>query len=264
MALMAIQDWLLYSIAGISLLVFFIGLGLFMAIKNGAPDAMVHWKAKRSGQVICRVHYKGRQAKDYLAHIDKAEKKIGTPYWVVPTLGIKFKPKPDEIEFIEGSVPCVNYFENCVEGQKIAYVVAFSQLKDHLHKMGVSIETLEKEAFYVASEAEKVNDERAIDNAMINSEQTRKYLRDFLKVVKSNKAYLEQIQVESGVFSWQTAMRAIDDTIAYTSSNVAHMKETLKAVILKQEETRSKDIMMYGIVAFMMALGVAGIYAVVK
>lgn len=261
---MAIQDWMLYSIAGVSLLIFFIGLGMFMAIKNGAPDAMIHWKAKRSGQVICRVHYKGRQAKDYLAKLDKAEKEIGTPYWVVPTLGIKFKPKPDEIEFIEGSVPCANYFENCVEAQKIAQVVAFSQLKDYLHKRGMSIDNLEKEAFYIASESEKVSGERAIKNAMINSGQTKEYMREYLRIINANKAELKKLQLESGVFSWQTAMRAIDDTIAYTSSNVAHMKETLKAVILKQEDNKRKDYIMYAIVGFILSMGAATVIIVTR
>jgi len=262
--LVAIQNWVLYSIVGVSVLLFMIGLGLFIAIKNGAPDAMAHWKAKRSGQVVCRVHYKGRQSKDYLAVVDKAEKDIGTPYWTVPTLGIKFKPSPEEIEFIEGSVPCANYFENCAEAQKIAQVVAFSQLKKHLQKLGTSIEGMEKEAFYVLSEAERTTEEKAISNALLEDEQTKKYIQKLLKVVRANKAYLRKMQLHNGVFSWQTAMRAIDDTIAETSSHIAHMKETMRAAILSQEAQKRKDIIMYGIVAFMMALGVAGIYAVVR
>src|SRR3970282_3017112 len=133
--LIAIEDWMFYGAIAISVLLFLISIGLYTAIRNNAPDAMMHWKAARAGKVICRVHYKGRACKDYIAEIDKAEKEIGTPYWNVPTLGIKFKPGSEDIEFIEGTIPCCNYYENTPEAMKINQVVAYSQLTDYFRKI---------------------------------------------------------------------------------------------------------------------------------
>src|SRR3990170_6956447 len=157
--LIVIQDWMLYGLVVVSFFMFLISVGIYISIKNNAPDAFVHWTAKRHGHPVCRVHYKGRKCIDYIAEQDKAEKEIGTPYWTVPTIGIKFKPEPDEIEFIEGTVPCANYFENMPEAMKISDAVAFSQLKDYFKNIGMPIDGVEDIALYVSSEAEKTNPE---------------------------------------------------------------------------------------------------------
>src|SRR3990172_1104343 len=251
--LIAIEDWMFYGAIAISVLLFLISIGLYTAIRNNAPDAMMHWKAARAGKVICRVHYKGRACKDYIA-----EKEIGTPYWNVPTLGIKFKPGSEDIEFIEGTIPCCNYYENTPEAMKINQVVAYSQLKDYFRKIGIPIDGVENVALYISAELEKMPDaKRAMMTAKVNSDETKKYLDKYLRTVKAHETELRSLKLESGVFTWQTCMKALDDTIAYTSSNIAHMKETIRAALLRQEENKRKDLVMYAIIAVI--LSIAGI-----
>jgi len=264
MALIAIEEWYFYGAMLVAFFALLISVGIYMAVKNNAPDAFVHWKAKRNGDKVCRVHYRGRKCRDYIATVDKAEKEIGTPYWTVEDVGIKFKPEPGDIEFIEDTIPCCNYFENMPEAVKINQAVAFNQLKNHFTKLGMPIEGIEDIAFYVASEAEGKPKDRAINNARIDSIETREHLKKYLDIISKYKTQLTSMKLESGVFSWQTAMNALDSVIAYTSSNLAHTKETIRAAIMRQEENKRKDYIMYAIIAFILALSAATVIVVTR
>jgi len=264
-SLIAIEEYYLYGAVAFAVLMLIASIMIVMTIRNNAPDAFSHWKASRTGQPICRIHYKGRKAVDHIATIEKSEKEVGTNYWTVPSLGLKFKPEPESIEFIEGSIPCVNYYENMPEGLKMHEVVAFSQLKDYFKKIGIPIEGIEDIAFYVSAENEKVTDKnRAINNAKIDSAETRHIIKRYLETIEEHKPELKSIQLASGVFTWQTAMKALDSTIAYTSSHLGHTKETIRAAIMRQEENKRKDYIMYAIVGFILCIGAAALIVVTQ
>jgi hypothetical protein len=262
MGMLYIQDYYLYAAIGVSGLLFIISLMLFMSIKNNCPDAFDHWKAKRANSPICRVHFRGKSTVDYIAQVDKVEKAMGTPYWTVPTIGLKFKPEADSIHFIEGNLPCCDYYENIPKSIKVETAVAYSQLKDYFKKIGIPIDGIEDLAFYISSESEVSNPETAIKDARINSEETKTVLRRYIKTVQANKDKLKNMRLESGVFTWQTAMNALDSTIAYTSSSLTHTKETIRAAVMRQEENKKADLIKYAIVAFILAMALGAIYII--
>lgn len=255
MALMVIADWIFYGAMGVAVLLFIAAIGLYFAIRNNAPDAMEHWKAARSGNKICRVHYRGRKASDYIAHEEKEDKELGAPYWYVPTIGLKFKPEPEDIEFVEGSIPCVNYYENMTEPIKIKQAVAFSQLKDYFKKIGMPINGVEDIAFYVSSENEKLSDkQRAMNNAKITSGETQAVIKKYLATVDAHKKELTDMKLESGLFTWQTAMRSLDSIMAFTSSHFANARETIRAAEKRKLENQDKNLMKYAIICVVLAI----------
>lgn len=254
MALMVIADWIFYGTIGISVLCLMGGIGIYLYIRSRAPDALEHAKADK----ICRVHYRGRKAVDYIAHEDKEDKELGASYWYVPTIGLKFKPEPEDIEFIEGSIPCVNYYENMTEPIKIKQAVAFSQLKDYFKKIGMPINGVEDIAFYVSSENEKLSDkQRAMNNAKITSGETQAVIKKYLATVDAHKKELTDMKLESGLFTWQTAMRSLDSIMAFTSSHFANARETIRAAEKRKLENQQKDWMKYLFIIF--ALTIIGI-----
>jgi len=259
---MVLDDWMFYGFAGVSLLFFFAGIAIFAVLKNNAPDAFVHWKANRDGDAVCRVHFRGRKCQDYIAEVDKAEKGLNSNMWTVPGLGIKFTPGAEDIEFIEGSIPCVNYFEKLPIGIKTNEVVAFSQLKDYLNKIGLPIDGIERNIMYVLQEIQKKPTERAIKNARIDSKETQNYLRKYLNALDQKSEFLKRLTIESGVFTYQTAMKALDDAIAHTSAEVAHSKEVIKAAAKREEANKNRDYIMYAIVAFILCIGAAALIIV--
>lgn len=243
-------------------------VGLYFTLKKNAPDAFVHWKAKRKGLPVCRVHYRGKRAVDYIAEQDPLEKNMGTPYWIVPDVGIKFKPSADDIEIIEGSIACANYYTNLTESMSIATVVAFSQLKNWFGKHKIPIDTIEDIALTVAADYINTGDkERAIANAKIDSEKTKEYLQKYLDVIDSNATELDRMKLESGVFTFQTAMKALDSVVAWSSSHAEHMKKVVRAAAMREAEdanAQKRNLIMYAIVAFIICIGAAAFLLATK
>lgn len=257
MGFVEIQDWILYGVGLFAILVFLMSIMLFVAIRNNAPDAFVHWSAKRKGKPVCRVHFRGKQTKDYIAEVEKAEREMGTSYWSVPEIGIKFKPEADCIHFIEDSLPCCDYYENIPKSIKMEIAVAYSQLKTYFKKIGIPIDGIEDLMFYVASESEISNPDTAILDARINSKETQSVIRQAIAKINTNKEKLKALKLESGFFTWQTAMNALDSTIAYTSASLTHTIETVKAAERRKEENKRKDMMTT--ISWLMALAIIGI-----
>lgn len=251
----ALAEYTLAALVGVPALIAIL-LGMFVfTLHNNCPDVFTHWKAARSGKPICRIHFRGRKVKDVIAEEDKDEKGMGTNYWNVPYIGLKFKPGSEDIEFVEGTVPCVNYFENSTVGVKTSEAVAYSELKDYFKdKLKIPIDGVEAAALYVLQESEKKPSERAIKNTHIDSEETKKYLRKFLEAVRNKGAELKNIKLESGIFTYQTAMKALDGTIGFTSSHFSHAKEVIIAAALRKEENDKRKMIEYAIIAVILAI----------
>ena len=262
--LVSIQDYYVYALIGISGLLFIASLFIFISIKRNCPDAFAHWEAARRGKTICRVHFRGKQTVDYIANIEKHEKDMGTPYWHVPKVGLKFKPEADAIHFIEGSIPCCDYFENIPKSVKVETAVCYSQLRDLLKKLGIPIDGIEDLGFYVMSESERSDPETAIKDARVQSEETKTILRRLIQTIKQNKERIKSIQLDSGVFVWQTAQNALDSTMAYTSASLTHTVETVRAAERRQNAEGFKDYLKYGMFVFMACLGVGALYVMTK
>ena len=154
---------------------------------------------------------------------------------------------------------------NIPEPVAVADAVAFSQLKDHLKEKGIDIETIEDVAFYVLSEYEKSgNLDEALRSARIDDEETREKVLTFLKFIQQHRSELEKLKLRSGLFTFQTAARALDATIAYTSSNVAHMKRVIEASLRREMQNPYTDFFKYGLFIFLAMLGLGALYIIVK
>lgn len=264
MAQVVIEELYMYAALGLSGMFLIISAMFFIVIKQNCPDAFDHWKAKRNNQPICRVHFRGKSTVDYIAKIEKEEKNLGTPYWTVPGIGLKFKPEADCIHFIEGNLPCCDYYENIPKSIKVETAAAYSQLRDYFKKIGIPIDGIEDLCFFVSSESEVSGSENAIKDARINSEETKNILKRYIATVKANETKIKSMRLESGTFTWQTAMNALDSTIAYTSASLTHTVETVRAATLRKEENKRKELMQYVIYFCMMCIGFAIVYVVVK
>lgn len=229
----------------------------YTKIKRDAPEALIIAKARKKGTPLALLHYPEGTIRLRELKVDKETPGTSTPYFLIEKAGIKFRnPDGRKVERWEGDIPIMNYFVNMPESVAITDVVAYSQLKDHLKVKGMDIETIEDLAFFVLSEYERTGDMNiAMQSAKIDSEETKGRVLNFLTYVEKHKEELESLKLESGIFTFQTAIRALDATIAYTSSNVAHMKSVLEASIRHQLESSTTDIMKYGVFVIMVALG---------
>jgi len=144
--------------------------------------------------------------------------------------------------------------ENLTTAVKVNEAIAYSQLKDYFKKLNIPIDGVESAALYLLQESEKKPIERALKNTHIDSEETKRYLRKFLDVVRRRDAEIKALKQESGIFTWQTAMKALDGTIAFTSSHFSHAKEVIIAAALRKEEDNKKKMIEYAIIAVILAI----------
>ena len=263
--MIAVSEVVIFGMLLSIIFLIFILVMFYASIKKSAPEALLFMKARRKKLPMTLVHYPEGTVRPYIPKIERHNPEASTPYFIVGEVGIKFRnPDGKKTERWNGDIPVHNYFVNMPESVAIADTVAYSQLKDYLKQEGVDIDTIEDVAFFVLSEFERTgNIELALRSAQIDSDETKEKVINFLKFIEVHKQDLENLKLRSGIFTFQTAIRALDATIAYTSSNVAHMKSVIESSIRRQLANATTDILKYGVFLFLVCLGVGALIMLV-
>lgn len=238
----------------------------YIDIRNNCPGALVIKKAYKNNLPLVVVHYPSRDEYLYIPKTDKYSEDIASPYHIVEKVGIKFKSSDGtKVSRWFGLIPMYHYYVNTPEPAAIADAVAVDQLKEFLKTKGIEIDTIEDVAVYILSEYEKHGDlSRALANAQIDGEEVIERITSFMNGIKKHKDEIESLKLQSGLFTFQTAIRAFDSISAYTSSHVAHMKSVLEAAIRRELSDTQSDMLKYGIFIFMCMLGLGCLYILVR
>ena len=234
-----------------------IPLLVLVMIKKNAPEAFLLWKCRRKRVPVIMVHYPEGNSKLYAPKIIRDNPEVSTPYFVVKDCGIKFRnPDGRKTERLNSDVPCIHYFVDSPEPVSTFDVVALDQLKDFFKIHGYDLTSVEDLAMYVLSEYERTGSiDFALSSAQISNDELKSRLIEFLKYVEANKNEIVKLKLKSGPFTYKTATSVIDNTIAYNSSNVSHLKSVLEAKMRHQLSNPTGDILKYGI--FVMILCIA-------
>jgi len=264
--MMVISEMVFMGLIFLTLGLFFAIIMLIISIKKFAPEAFIFMKARKRGIPIAFVHYPDGIIKPYIPRVEIKNPESASPYYSIGDVGIKFtNPDGTKVERWYGEVPVYHYFKNIPEPVANVQAIAYSQLKDFLKQKGMSIEGIEDVAFYVMTELEKGKDvERAIRNAQVEDEETKARLLKFVEWMKKNKEEVDRLKLESGIYTYQTAMQALDSTIAYTSANVAHAKSVWQAWFQNRMEATRENLIRYGIFLFLAALAAGIVYQFLK
>jgi len=239
---------------------------LIISIKRYAPEAFIFMKARKRSIPVAFVHYPDGIVKPYIPRVEIKNPESVAPYYSIGDVGIKFtNPDGTKVERWYGEVPVYHYFKNIPEPVANVQAVAYSQLKDYLKHKDMSIEGIEDVAFYVMSEIEKGKDVgRAIKNAQIEDKETKQRILKFVDWMQRHKEEIEDLKLKSGIYTYQTAMQALDSTIAYTSANVAHAKSVWQAWFQNRLDATRENLIRYGIFLFLAALAAGIVYQFLK
>ena len=264
--MIAVSEAFIFGLVMIIIFLIFAMLLYYLNIKKNVPEALIFMKARKKKLPVCLVHFPEGIVRLFIPKIERLSSEVSTPFYVVGEVGIKFRnPDGRKTERWNGDIPLINYFVNMPEGVAIADAVAYSQLKDYLKTQDIDIDTIEDVAFYVLSEFERTGDiNLALSSAKIENEETKQQLLAFLNFIEAHREDIEKLKLKSGIFTFQTAIRALDATIAYTSSNVAHMKSVIEASIRRQLANSSSDFIKYGLFIFLACLGCGALFIMIK
>jgi len=264
--MIAVSEMLILGLVLVIIGLIFTIVFIIVDFKKNAPEAFIISKARRKKLPITLVHYPEGTVRPYIPKVDNTNPEVSSPTFIVGNAGIKFRnPDGKKIERWNGDIPLLNYFVNTPESVATFDAVAHDQLKDWLKKEGYDIENIEDIAFYVLSEFERTGDiNRALKNAKIDNEEKKKTMIDFLTFVESRKKDIKDLKLESGVFTYKTAVRALDSVIAYTSSNVAHAKSVWEASLRRKLANENRDLVAMAIVFLIICIGLATFYMIVR
>jgi hypothetical protein len=125
-----------------------------------------------------------------------------------------------------------------------------------LKKNHIDVDGIEDIAFYAITEHEKLKDiESTLGSLNITNLETRIKLQKMLEYIEEFKEEIQKQKVQSGLFTYQTIVRALDATMAYTSANLSFTKTAIEAYVRQQMNANTKNLILYFIGAFILCLG---------
>lgn len=249
--------FLLLIITDIGLIIGFILY--YLGIKRWAPEATIFRDARKKKQPIVITHFQNGSAVPAIPKVEKMEDddNVIVPFFTIPKVGLKFKDASGmKAEKWFGDITVYHYFELTPEPISTAFAAAHSQFKDLLKKNRIDIEGMEDVAFYAISENEKLKDiEETLKSLNIPDIETRTKIQEMLEYIEKYKSDIQKEKLQSGLFVYQTIVRALDATMAYTSANLAFTKTAIEAYVRQQLNQQTKNLMLYFIGAFILCLG---------
>lgn len=228
-------------------------------IRRWAPEANIFKEARKKKLPIVITHFQNNTAFPAIPKVQKMEDNddVVVPFYTIPKVGLKFKDSTGmKAEKWFGDITVYHHFELTPEPISTAFAVAFSQFKDLLKKNNIDIDGMEDIAFYAITENEKLKDiEETLKSLNIQNAETRMKVQEMLQYIDDFKEEIQKQKLQSGLFTYQTVVRALDATMAYTSANLAYTKAALEAYIRAQLGANTKNLMLYFIGAFILCLG---------
>ncbi len=228
-------------------------------INRWAPEAKIFKEARQKKKPIVITHFTNNTAVPAIPKIEKMEESddVVVPFYTIPKVGLKFKDSSGtKAEKWFGDITVYHHYELTPEPISTAFAVAFSQFKDLLRKNNIDIEGIEDVAFYAITENEKLKDiEETLKSLNITNTETILKIKEMLEYIQDFKVDIQKVKLQSGLYTYQTVVRALDATMAYTSANLAFTKTAIEAYVRQQLNTERKNLLIYFIGAFILCLG---------
>lgn len=250
--------WQVITLVMALFLVIILAIVFIFVIFRTVPWAWTMYRAFQHNAPIVWKHHARGAGEIVEAKIEK-ELKEGVPvtYYIVEKWGLKFSDIAGEnTELLMGKLRIIHYFKNGAGPVNIMDAVAIDQLCNWLQKKGVNVTNREDAMLFILSEYGRSNKLiEALEASKIDDEGTKRTIINAIRVIKDNETELKNLKLSDGVFVFQTAMTAIDRTIAFASAAFANSKSAIEAQVrAKIAEDKSKDMLKYIIYAGVFAI----------
>lgn len=243
-------------------------IAMIFNLHKAIPWAYPMFRAFQKNMPVVMLHYPRGGLEVEVPVIEK-DLKQGIPitYYYVKKWGIKFPDiSTENTELLMGKLRVVHYFRNNVSPTNIIDTVALDRLRDFLMRKGLNITSREDVILFFLADYNRIRDvELAIENVYIQDEDTKALILKALTLIEENKEELEKSKLKDGIFTFQTAMQALDRTIAFTGSAFSNAKSAIEAQ-MRAKMNEGKNAELYRMVIIIAILLVcAGIaYAIIS
>lgn len=237
----------------------------FMQLQKDAPEAFKIRNARRKKTGLVFLHHPNGT---FEICTPKYDNRSDVGYWAIKDGLYKYKDvSGTNTERMSGDLPIHHVLDNLPEPISVLMAAHMSVLADIFNEQGHSLDGIEKIFFYVLTEIFNKEDLVAVDfmvktstggtrkatwtdlnldqqiteilhrleNTLtdigVNDEVTREKLRAIIPYIMKNRDQLENAvhHLRPRAFSFQTVIRAIDNLVAFTSSNWYNAKQVIEA-----------------------------------
>lgn len=262
--------WQYYGLIFIGILSPILSIFAYIQVRRTVPWAFVMYNAFKSNMPIIWKHGAKAHAEVEIPIIDpeiRDDKGIPVTYFRVPKWGLKFPDNAaDQAELLHGKVKVIHYFRNYTRPVSTVEVRAMDDLKEWFKSKGLNITNFEDIIFTLLKDPDQSEQIiKELDDSNVDSEETKEVVKKALEILQANNNEVKNMMVRDGIFTYETAMNAIEKALAYTSSDLARTKVAIEAnEAVKHQEDAKKDlyrtILVVAFAVFVVFLG-AGIAA---
>ncbi len=253
-----LPTWQFYTLILAMIFILVMSVLFVFVIFRTVPWAWTMYRAFQHNAPIVWKHHARGAGEIVEAKIEK-ELKEGVPvtYYIVEKWGLKFSDIAGEnTELLMGKLRIIHYFKNGAGPVNVMDTVAIDQLSKWLQGKGVNVTNREDAMMFILSEYGRSNKLiEALEASKIDDESTKRTIINAIKVIKANENELKNLKLSDGVFTFQTAMTAIDRTIAFASAAFANSKSAIEAQVrAKIAEDKGAGMLKYLIYAGVFAI----------
>jgi len=243
---MIIPTWqyfaLILGMVFVPLITIIIVVNIFKSI----PWAWPMYRAFQKNMPVVWKHHPRGSSEIAVATIEKDLKEgIPVTYYKVDKWGFKFSDIAGEnTELLQGKLRVVHYFKNSPTPINVMDTIAIDQLCNWLRIKGVNITNREDAIIFIMSEYVRTgNLKAAIASSKIDDDETKRAILKAINSIEKNQKEIETMKLRDGVFTFQTAMTAIDRTISFTSAAFSNAKSAIEAQMrAKLAEDKNKEL----------------------
>jgi hypothetical protein len=258
----------------------------FFDFKRYAPEAFIFRSARKARKGITCVHY----ANGMYEYINPRFDNDATDgYYSIKKGKYKFKDMSGEkSDRLGGDLSVLHVFDGLLEPVSVVMCAHMDALADTLRRLGYDIRGVEKIFFYVLGEAFRkqknvkihkpwtamnldeqseeiiARTESTLTEIDVTDEATRGKIREIMKYIMAHKDELEKAvsHIQPRPFSFQTAIRAVDNLVAFTSANYYNTKNQVEAFARSERKGSDYQVFLYVGIAALAICG--GIYLLTK
>lgn len=243
-------------------------LAFMISIHKAVPWAWPMYRCYQKNLPCAFNHYPKGRLEIEIPKVSK-DLKTGVPvtYFEIKNWGYKVPDlSGDNTELLNGKLRVVHFFKNGVAPISCMSVLALDRMKSWMNSKGLNITNYEDVVLFFLNDYERTkNIKKQLEESSVDDEETRKFILKTIDIIEKNRSELNNLKVKDGLFTFQTAMMALDRTVAFTSSAFSNAKSAIEAQIrAKQLEDKNKEMGRTIILVVILLVGAAIAYAIIS
>jgi len=260
MVAMILDSNIFWGLVGTLGLVILLAVIFYLKMKNTVPEAFVLMQAREKKIPVIMYHYSNNITKLIFPQVEEKVEDIAN-YFRADGVYKFWDSSGQNYERLNGDITLYHVLSNVPETVNHKIAAQMSQIEAFLKNSGYSIDGMQDLFFYVLSEAEKesvytrdgveIKEKRTLEEILcsisLDDQETKLRVKEAIVYLQENRQEFEQLvpYFRPVPFSFQTMIRAWDNTMGFTSKNFMQAKTIIETAVRREGSLQSSQVLMY-------------------